>query len=168
MARDVVLVVAGAVLGWFFTVAPEVITRLRGSIALREARVRQSLTQAGVIDRWLLDYYDRTAPNSIFRANIGDCSVNIPVLTKGEWLFAKDLNPGSDWPVALREARRHPFPVSRRLIKRRQRMGAKLFRTWRDSLYMDELASGTDPILYARPCQFFQIATALIKLESET
>jgi hypothetical protein len=138
--------------------------RLRVTVARRRA-----LATSGAIDRWLLDYYDGYAC-SLFYSEINGHVRYVPVLYDRSLVFPRVLDPVSDWPLQVEPERLNPFSVDQALLDKRRKMGAILFQSWRKSMYLDSISFEPRPemVVIVRPCEYFEIATALIGLEEET
>lgn len=165
--RDLVLLVLGAALGAAFSAVPLMIKKSRALYgAILRARHKR-LVSAGLIDRWLLTYYDRRT--SIFSARIGDCERTVPVLSRPEWQYTAEQDPRSEQRVTIRPAALAPFPINRRALRRHRLMGGRLYDAWPESLYLDEVGEEDSRLkLFVRPCNYSQIASALLSLQHET
>lgn len=125
--------------------------------------------KSGEMDEWLICYYDKNHV-STFYSRINGIGKHVAVLYDARLVFRKRLNPSEDWPLVVEPERHSPFPVDHGLLNARRRLGAVLFQSWRKSLYLDSIDTGEGEALriVARPCEYFEIATALLGLEEET
>jgi hypothetical protein len=167
MIAQIVLLIAGAVLGALLTAVPQATRNVRKSKSVHDAKRRRELIQSGAIDRWIMDYYDSQG-EALYRCKIGDCTREIPILTTPPWLFFRPIDPGSDWLIEKRAAHRTVLPIDKKLISRQQRMGSKIWISSTDSLHFDEINTSKAPIMFIRPCPYRAIASSIATLQEET
>ena len=169
LAENIFYALLGAVFGVVLTITPRIWTQLKHVRTARLLRLRRAATKSGAIDEWLIRYYDEHQV-SLFYSSINGIGKYVPVLHDPRLVFTRTLNPREDWPLAVEPERHTQFPIDRRIIDYRRRLGAVLFQSWRKSLYLDAIEVNADgtPTILARPCEYFEIATALLGLEEET
>ena len=97
----------------------------------------------------------------------GDSSLAIPFISRPEWLF--DVGVGStSLPLVVVSNNSTPdFPISKGAIKRRKRLGQKLFNA--PALYFRSIEVKGEAIqIQAGVCGYFEILSSLIRLENES
>lgn len=166
MFANVAYALLGAIFGMLLAYLPAIWSHGRKYLHARRKSRAQQLMASGSVDRWLTAYYDqRGVP--LFYCALPGASKYIPFISDASWIFSKRVNAQGEWLIHVLPERATPYTVDERLLERRRRMGAVLFQSWRKSLCLDSV-SLPPAKLSARPCEYFEIASALIQLEDET
>lgn len=168
MLANILYALLGAAFGAVISVLPRAHTGARGWRLKRHLEKRRFIAASGTINQWLIQYYEQHN-ETLYYADINGQSKYISVLYRHELLFSKILDPRSDWPLKVEPERSQPFRIDEKVLDTRRELGAVLFRSWRKSMYLDSIdIGGGEPEFLVRPCEYFEIATALINLEEET
>jgi hypothetical protein len=157
----------GAIFGVLLASLPALYKSSRHALNQAKTQRRRKIMMDGSVDRWLIEYYDRRGVDLCY-SEIGGFGRYIPVSTHTDWIFEREIEPNSEWLVRIGPEPVAPFPIDERLLEARRRMGAVLFQSWRKSAYLDSVSNTPSVGILARPCEYFEIATALIALEEET
>ncbi len=167
MFANIAYALLGAIFGAILTLSPFLWSRAQQRLrAMRKLRW-QTLMATGAVDRWLIKYYESRGV-SLFYCVVGGSSSYVSFIANEAWIFTKRVAASSEWLIDILPERVTPFPVDDRLLERRRRMGAVLFQSWRKSLNLDSMQILPHAKILARPCEYFEIASALISLEDET
>lgn len=161
--------VLGAILGTLLSfLIPAIYKQIRESRTQRRIGKRQTLLgNVKQVYGWLIEYYARgDAQDTLFDCKIGSYETKIPFLTKPEWQRPLPIPINQDVLLAYNDASPQNFEVDSRLLKRRQELGQRLFNE--PALYLDRIEYTPGLRLHVKTCDYFQIATSMIKLEEET
>ncbi|BAL87775.1 hypothetical protein AMIS_25550 [Actinoplanes missouriensis 431] len=167
MWTEILFAFIGALFGAALALVPAAARRLRALRSSRAARRRGDLLRSQRVRDWLLTYYARRGV-ALFTADINGTTTTIPVIAPDEWIFNRRLEMTADWPLTQRPAPASPPQPDMRAIRRRLRLGTKLYETSQRSLYLDVVQPDEDTLLATRPCRYFALASSLIALEDET
>ena len=110
MAGQLFFAFIGAVFGAVLASIPTGLRRLRALQTSRAVTRRRDLIDRGIINNWLLDYYDAKGAD-LFRASISGIAISVPILKRDEWIFNRSLDMHEDWPILQRPAPRVPPEV---------------------------------------------------------
>lgn len=167
---DLGYVLLGAVAGWMLSMVPGALNRLSRWRSTRRREAREAIRRSGQLSQWLCRYYDGSERGILFHSGLGSAHQDLPFLTRDEWCKTMTLDPYSDRLIERRPPRAQTSPVNERLLKRRNSMGARLYVSRHNSLYLDQIidGNGRDLVFRCRPCEYRQIASAIETLEHET
>jgi hypothetical protein len=165
VAELVVGAIVGAVSGYL---VPKWYEDAKRYLQRKNREKRQSLLESKNVYEWLIGYYDRRGSiRDLFDCKIGRFEVKIPFLTKREWQYIRKIQPEGNEILQFAESSDKGFEIDWRLIKRRIGLGQRLFNE--PTLYLDRLEQHDSSInLHVKSCEYFQMATLLVKLEEET
>lgn len=162
--------IGGAILGAIAGVLlPWAATRYRRWTDNRVgSKRREILNDNNRLYSWLVHYYEkRNALPDLYSCKIGNYEIRIPFLSKPEWQPSTPLTGQARAGFLEFSNTDSNFPVDKRLLKQRERMGQRLFNA--PTAYVDrvEIRDGM-PRIHLMPCRYFEVATSMIKLEEET
>lgn len=162
--------VLGAILGTLLSfLLPVLYKRFRDGQKQRQIRKRQALlSDVGRVYGWLIEYYiQHDAQNDLFDCKIGNYETKIPFLTKTEWQYPFKIPINEDVLLDYADSTPPDFEVDAKLLSKRQRLGQRLFNE--PALYLDRIEYADSQLcLCVKTCDYFQIATSMIRLEEET
>jgi len=169
MMWDILLLFLGAILGVIFASIPKWYKGLQKQRLSRTASKRRSLLEnSKMIHSWLIRYYKENGNiNDLFDCRIRNFEIKIPFLTKREWQYSCPMPYEKDVLLKYAETANQEFPVDASLIDKRKGLGQTLFDS--PALYLDRIEeNGASIVLHVKSCDYFQLATSIIRLEEET
>ncbi|MFJ4929787.1 hypothetical protein [Streptomyces sp. NPDC088736] len=157
--------IVGAFLGY---VLPKSYESTRARVQDRTRRRRREVMASARVYTWVIEYYRRRNRSAeLYVVDTGTQQVTIPFLTRPEW--QKAFRVGSGFPQLIRSSGvvGQNFPVDRRGLAKRERMGQRLFNA--PALFFESLETNDDRVfLNAGRCDYFHVATSLLSIEEET
>lgn len=164
---QIILLIAGAALGAVFAEFPRMIRALKKWKNQKSSRRRAEMTLDGSLDRYLIQYYGALGIEP-YVASIHDETRSLAIFVPEVLSFKKEVYMDEEWLILEKEERVEPYPIRARSIRKRQRMGARIYPSRHDCLTYEEVRYAQEPRIYARPCNFMHIASSVIPLEDET
>lgn len=157
--------VIGAVLGYALPKVYELLLHQYGQRKIQEFRKRSA--KSALYD-WIVSFHDVTSSNAApYSIETLYGPAKIPFVTMNEWLANFQVGASGDPLIIVEENNDKPFKVDRRGIRRRERMGQRLFDA--PALYFRSIQVTNGRLqVRARPCSYFEVASSLLKLENET
>lgn len=169
MMWDILFLFLGAILGVIFTSIPKWYKRWQEQKLSNAAKTRVFLLEnSKMINNWLIRYYKENGNiGDLFDCRIKNFEIKIPFLTKREWQHSYLIPYEKDVLLKYTETAKQEFPVDVSLIDKRKGLGQTLFDS--PALYLDRIEENEASIvLHVKSCDYFQLATSLIRLEEET
>jgi hypothetical protein len=133
----------------------------------QQGRRHDLVLNTTTIYAWLRDYYiGRGRADDLYICRFPEAQRRVPFLSSPEWTYTDAPLPGVGDVVRLRPRVSAPHPVDHKALKRRQRLGQRLFDGPAVSLVGLDQTDGL--ALDVEPCDYFSIATTIIGFEEET
>ncbi len=165
---DTVNLLLGAILGTVLSYLVPVLFKLMRHIRYQHLSRNRQLATGKAVYEWLVRYYERRGHlDDLFSCSLGEFTDRIPMLTSKDWQYTKEITLEEERFIVHDFGVEKHFTVDKRLIAQRELLGQKLFDD--PTLYLDSLDQISHTLrFHVRSCRYFEVATALIKLEEET
>lgn len=158
--------VLGAILGMLFPKWIDSYQESKRKSTLQKRR--QLLENERLKSNWVIKYYEKNGNlTDLYNCKIGNYEMRIPFITKDEWNRNFIIPPYKDHLLKFSETSGQNFPVDIKLIEKRKKLGQELFNE--PTLYIDRIEHDENHIkFHVKECEYFQVATSIIRLEEET
>lgn len=163
-----ITLIIGAILGGILSYyIPIMITKVESLITEKKRLNRKRLLESGTIHDWIINYYKANGHLSdLYDCKIGKYEVKIPFLTVPEW-SSVIIDISKDDNVEFSETEVPNFPIDKKMISSRKRLGQNLFND--DTLYLDRVEKKNELLrFHVKKCSYFEMFTLLSSVEEET